>query len=181
MLRRLFLTLATSTAALAAAGSGAGTAVAAGPALASSVASAPARLAPLPLPPLREQEWPAVQGKPAGPPQTQKRDSLTVTVTDPDASTTRTAYELKCGPTGGTHPRAQAACDRLTELAAGAHDPFAQVPRDSACTMQYGGPATAHVTGTWRGRAVDAAFNRGNGCEISRWNNLQPVLPGPSA
>jgi hypothetical protein len=37
--------------------------------------------------------------------------------------------------------------------------------------------ATARVTGTWQGRQVDATFDRSNGCEISRWQTLEPVLP----
>ena len=45
------------------------------------------------------------------------------------------------------------------------------------CTQQYGGPATARVTGTWQGQHVDATFDRTNGCEIARWNTLRPVLP----
>jgi hypothetical protein len=48
--------------------------------------------------------------------------------------------------------------------------------------MIYGGPATAHVTGTWAGRPVDASYNRGNGCETSRWDRMEPFLPrlGPA-
>lgn len=45
------------------------------------------------------------------------------------------------------------------------------------CTMQYGGSATAHVTGTWAGRPVDARYDRGDGCEIARWDRLVPLLP----
>jgi hypothetical protein len=56
-------------------------------------------------------------------------------------------------------------------------DPFAPVPPDSTCTMVYGGPATAHVTGTWAGRPVDATYDRGNGCEIGRWDRMVPLLP----
>jgi hypothetical protein len=43
--------------------------------------------------------------------------------------------------------------------------------------MQYGGAATARVTGTWAGRPVDAAYSRKNGCEIARWDRLVPLLP----
>jgi hypothetical protein len=43
--------------------------------------------------------------------------------------------------------------------------------------MQYGGPATARITGTWHGRPVDATYKRTDGCEISRWQGLVPVLP----
>jgi hypothetical protein len=43
--------------------------------------------------------------------------------------------------------------------------------------MRYGGPATAHVTGRWAGRPVDAVYDRSNGCEIERWDRLVPLLP----
>lgn len=44
--------------------------------------------------------------------------------------------------------------------------------------MIYGGPATAHVTGTWAGRPVDSRFDRADGCQIARWDALVPLLPG---
>jgi hypothetical protein len=86
------------------------------------------------------------------------------------------AYELECHPAGGTHPHAKDACAKLDQGTWG-HDRFAPVPDDAICTMQYGGPATAHITGTWNGRPVDATYDRTNGCEISRWDKLVPVLP----
>ncbi|MFD4631728.1 SSI family serine proteinase inhibitor [Streptomyces sp. NPDC058284] len=107
-------------------------------------------------------------------------DRLTVTVTDSGGAGDGT-YVLKCHPTGGTHPQAAEACERLHEVTRWGKDPFAPVPRDAMCTMQYGGPATAHITGTWQGRPVDATYKRSDGCEISRWNNLVPVLPATSA
>jgi hypothetical protein len=107
------------------------------------------------------------------------RDALTVVVSD--ASGARggapMTYELRCAPTGGTHPDAAAACSRLDEVAGEGRDPFSPVPSDRMCTQIYGGPATAHITGSWRGRAVDATFDRRNGCEIARWRDLVPVLP----
>jgi Subtilisin inhibitor-like len=106
--------------------------------------------------------------------------ALTVTVSGSGRAAAADTYELRCAPTGGTHPEAQSACDRLSDLAARGQDPFAPVPGGTMCTDIYGGPATARVTGSWRGRHVDASFNRANGCEISRWNALEPVLPEPS-
>ncbi|MGW6057166.1 SSI family serine proteinase inhibitor [Streptomyces sp. NPDC055189] len=106
-------------------------------------------------------------------------DRLTVKVTDAGAGRNGT-FELECHPTGGTHPRAQEACEKLDQERWGS-DTFAPTPADANCTMQYGGPATAHITGTWHGRPVDATYNRSNGCEISRWNNLVPVLPEAGA
>ncbi|WP_163166562.1 serine protease inhibitor [Arthrobacter sp. Alg241-R88] len=44
------------------------------------------------------------------------------------------------------------------------------------CTQQYGGPQVAVVTGTFHGRAVEAVFTRTDGCEISRWKAMAPLL-----
>lgn len=63
-------------------------------------------------------------------------------------------------------------------------DAFAPTPDDVACTEIYGGPATAHVTGTLDGEPIDATFSRENGCEIARWDRLERLLgrvPGPGA
>ncbi len=87
-------------------------------------------------------------------------------------------YVLSCHPDGGNHPRVSEACELLDRETVYGRDLFAPVPEGSLCTMQYGGPATAHVTGTWAGRPVDARFGRGNGCEIARWDRLVPLLPG---
>ena len=51
------------------------------------------------------------------------------------------------------------------------------VPKGTMCTQVYGGPETATITGTWRGRQINSQFSRTNGCEISRWNALTGVLP----
>ena len=42
--------------------------------------------------------------------------------------------------------------------------------------MIYGGPETATVTGTWRGRPVDAEFRRNDGAQIFRWDQVAPLL-----
>ncbi|MGW2278292.1 SSI family serine proteinase inhibitor [Streptomyces sp. NPDC001770] len=125
---------------------------------------------------------------------------LTVTVQDSgntDSGTTSSAdssgrlvrdgsYELTCAPAAGTrsgtrgggdHPEAQASCDRLAEAEGAGEDLFRPVDKDAMCTQMYGGPATARITGTWRGRPVDTTVNRRNGCEIARWNALRPLLP----
>ncbi|WP_199809972.1 SSI family serine proteinase inhibitor [Streptomyces sp. NRRL F-5126] len=116
-------------------------------------------------------------GASAATPGAEPATALTVTVSDPSGSVPSATYELRCAPAGGTHPRAAEACDRLGVLDRDGADPFAPVPAGRMCTQIYGGPATAHITGTWRGRAVDAAFDRRNGCETARWHALVPVLP----
>ena len=87
-------------------------------------------------------------------------------------------WDLECGPAGGSHPQAEEACALLEGLE---EDAFAPVPDDVACTQIYGGPEEASVQGEWRGEPVEAQFNRTNGCEISRWDALVPLLPAPGA
>ncbi|MGW1412059.1 SSI family serine proteinase inhibitor [Streptomyces sp. NPDC002403] len=128
---------------------------------AAPAATAATGLLPLPLPVLRDDT----------------RTRLTITVSGSGNSAAEGTFELRCGPAGGSHPVAAQACGRLDELAGEGADPFAPVPGDALCTKQFGGPATARVTGTWQGRRVDTVFSRTDGCEISRWNTLRPVLP----
>jgi hypothetical protein len=55
---------------------------------------------------------------------------------------------------------------------------------DRACTLQYGGPEKAHVTGTLDGRPVDVTLDRVDGCGIASYQALftafgrQPPLAG---
>ncbi|MFE0799425.1 SSI family serine proteinase inhibitor [Streptomyces sp. NPDC058812] len=109
-------------------------------------------------------------------------DHLTVTVRDAGAGADGT-YELYCHPHGGSHPDPDGACAVVERDTRWGEDTFAPVPEGSVCTMQYGGPATAHVTGTWAGRPVDVTYDRRDGCEISRWDRMVPLLPevGPQA
>ncbi|MCH0572609.1 hypothetical protein I3F60_25750 [Streptomyces sp. MUM 136J] len=90
-------------------------------------------------------------------------------------------YELSCHPGGGSHPDVDGACRAVERNTRWGTETFAPVPEGSVCTMQYGGPATARVTGTWDGRPVDAVFGRGNGCEIERWDRFVPLLPDMTA
>jgi subtilisin inhibitor-like len=86
-------------------------------------------------------------------------------------------YVLSCHPDRGTHPSPARACRTLDRRTVWGRDPFAPVPPRSLCTMEYGGPATAHITGTWAGRPVDARYSRSDGCQVARWNDLVPLLP----
>jgi hypothetical protein len=85
-------------------------------------------------------------------------------------------YTLVCaGVVEGDHPAGQAACAHLTAK----DDPFAPLPADVSCTQVYGGPQTAHVTGRWDGEPVDLQVARNDGCRISQWDGLGPLLPPP--
>lgn len=85
------------------------------------------------------------------------------------------SWTLTCDPSGGTHPSPDSACAALDR----APDAFAPPPTDRACTEIYGGPAVGTVTGTYRGRTVDARFSRTDGCEIARWDAVAALFPGP--
>ncbi|OKK18173.1 hypothetical protein AMK16_17635 [Streptomyces sp. CB00455] len=104
-------------------------------------------------------------------------DRLTIAMADTGNRQLDREYRLECDPVGGDHPEAQQACARLDQLADEGKDPFAPVSQRQVCTMQHGGPATARITGTWHGHRVDATFRRTDGCEISRWDQLEPLLP----
>ena len=84
-------------------------------------------------------------------------------------------YTLTCGggSPDGDHPDATAACAHLEGL----DDPFAPLPADMVCTEQYGGPETAIITGRWKAADVDVELSRTDGCRISQWESLGPVLP----
>jgi hypothetical protein len=98
--------------------------------------------------------------------------SLEISVTPGGEAPTK-IWTLRC-PDGGTLPDAAEACNKLESL----DDPFAPVPKDVACTQIYGGPQEADVRGVFRGRPVEAHFDRGNGCEIARWDKVQFLFPG---
>jgi hypothetical protein len=121
---------------------------------------------PQPIPGL-----PLEQLFPSGDPGTK----LTVTYRADDKSAP-VVMQLTCDPTGGDHPRGAEACERLAADEKDGTDPFAKPAPDEICTFMYGGPQTATVVGTWNGEGVDAKFSRANGCEISRWDAIEPVL-----
>ena len=89
---------------------------------------------------------------------------LMVEVTGAGAGAKR--IELRCG---GARPCAPAALDKLAELA--------QPPDGAqACTQQYGGPETAHMSGTLEGEAVDVTVTRSDGCGIADYEALFAAL-----
>lgn len=101
--------------------------------------------------------------------------ALTVTVR-PGPGRPPSTWTLTCDPPGGTHPSPAQAC---AALAAAGADPFALPPRNTMCSQIYGGPQTATVTGTYRGKPVQARFSRTDGCQTARWQKLEPLFtPG---
>ncbi|MFI1525867.1 SSI family serine proteinase inhibitor [Streptomyces griseus] len=188
MLRRLALTAVVSLAALAAAVP-ASTATASGslgptPAAVPTsgpLAAARPALGPLPMPMPLPLPGFLDGGDGAGPGEAgEALTRLTVSVENTGVAGADGTFELECGPTGGSHPRGQAACDRLAEAGAtraGRQELFRPTPEGTMCTMIHGGDAFARIVGTWEGRAVDTTASRRDGCEIARWNSLVPVIP----
>ncbi|MEV6051670.1 SSI family serine proteinase inhibitor [Streptomyces sp. NPDC052107] len=127
-----------------------------------ALSAVPAVAAPVLPPPVR--------------PEDRAGDHLTVVVQHAGSGQDGT-YELFCHPVGGSHPDAAGACQALEEHTQWERDLFAPVAPGTICTMLYGGPATARVTGTWAGHSVAAAYDRSNGCEIERWDRMVPLLP----
>ena len=83
-------------------------------------------------------------------------------------------WTLDCAaPENSTHPDAEAACAALEAM----DEPFAPLPEHMACTEIYGGPQEALVSGAWSGAKVDLTVRRSNGCQISQWDSLVPLLP----
>ncbi len=95
---------------------------------------------------------------------------LTVSVRAQGADGPARAHEVRC------ERDATDRCERLTGLHP--HD-LAPVAADRACTMIYGGPATATVAGRLDGETVAAEFSLRNGCEIARWQRLSWLLGAP--
>lgn len=102
-------------------------------------------------------------------------DNLLIEIDRGDGTEPET-YTLSClGEPSGDHPDPRAACVQLEGL----EEPFAPLPEDQICTEQYGGPQTARILGTWDGEDVDLRLDRTDGCAISQWDSLGPLLPGP--
>jgi hypothetical protein len=94
--------------------------------------------------------------------------SLKISVAADDGATPK-VMTLKCDPAGGSQPQPAQACAALAKAGAKVFKP---VPKSQVCSMLYGGPQTAKVTGKYEGKAVDAIFKRTNGCEVDRWEKL---------
>ena len=103
---------------------------------------------------------------------TARGTSLRITIWETPAATPQ-VFTLRCNPSGGTVAHPAAACARLERLGRAA---FAPTPPGTACTMIYGGPQRAIVTGTLDGQRVWASFRRRDGCEIARWNRVAFLL-----
>ncbi len=96
----------------------------------------------------------------------------------PKAEAEAKEYVLACSDnavdSASTLPNAAGACTRVLEL--GTDFFLAKPDPNKMCTQQYGGPETAEVTGTINGQKISASFSQVDGCEIARWNAVQPIV-----
>lgn len=94
-----------------------------------------------------------------------------------DENTDAVTYNLNCdvdGNASGTHPNPTVACSTLEEAYSN-YIAIVSSKRD-ACTMIYGGPETATISGLIRDTEIYVSLSRGNGCEIAEWDAWNEVL-----
>lgn len=85
-------------------------------------------------------------------------------------------YRLDCDRRSAEGADRSAGCRRLAEIGG----PEPAVAPGEACSMIYGGPQTAEVSGMWNGHPVHERYRRTNGCEVNRWSRMLPALPNPN-
>lgn len=76
----------------------------------------------------------------------------------------------------GTHPNKKAICAAIAKQGTRL---FAPVPAGIACSQIYGGPETATITGTVKGRKINSAFSRTDGCQVARWSTAKAFFTFP--
>lgn len=94
-----------------------------------------------------------------------------------DGKSVDNEYHLQChgarATESSTLPNANNACELLVK------NPELLTSKPSAeqtCTEIYGGPVTAKVKGKIGDQPVQSNFDRHNGCAISLWDSLAPLL-----
>ena len=105
----------------------------------------------------------------SGPEDEEPKSRLELSVQADENAKARTGT-LTCP---GEKAKARDICAALDVVAPQVFEP---VPVDQPCTAIYGGPRKATVSGTYEDEAVSATFTQENGCEIARWNQIEPVL-----
>lgn len=85
--------------------------------------------------------------------------ALTLTV-QPSVGATSTVV-LECGPTGGSHPSPQVACDEIALT----NGDFSRLPDQAGtyCTMEHQ-PVTVSAQGSWRCKPVNWTHTYSNAC-----------------
>ena len=103
---------------------------------------------------------------------TSTTSNLTLTIASKGRAEGPRTVSLRCEPTGGTHPKAQAACDSLLAVA-GNFDLVGQEHAGSPCPLVLR-PVVATAQGTWQGRPVKFQKEFGNDCVAAA--NAGPVF-----
>lgn len=91
-------------------------------------------------------------------------------------------YTLLCNNSGlseGTHPNPELACATLLESYNQYNSLISQ--NIDTCTMIYGGPQKARITGTINEKIIDISLSRENGCAINEWETWSSILNPISA
>ena len=126
-----------------------------GPAASATVVAAPAVATPPRGAAVRPVRGAAVKAAPFA--------RLTLTVTSGEVARRSAPVTLTCGPAGGTHPTADAACKALQKSGG---QVFGLPPREGVlCTADYR-PVTASATGYWGKRQVKDTRTFGNACQL---------------
>ena len=119
-------------------------------------------------------------GSAAPPTVTDPAGAIELTIVYDDGAGAQTTGALTCRGTdqraeGALRGRAPAA--RLCAQARGIAELLTTQPdRRRACAQIYGGPETAHVTGTIAGKRVDRRFTRTNSCAIADFTRAAGLL-----
>ncbi len=101
-----------------------------------------------------------------------------LTVSYRPSPSSQTIFRVSCQAysAAGTHPNKKAICAAIAKQGIRL---FAPVPAGSMCSQIYGGPETAKIIGTVKGRKINATFSRTDGCQIARWSTAEAFFTFP--
>lgn len=97
----------------------------------------------------------------------------------PTKVTTLVCQNGKSAPQS-TLANAQTLCASLPDTWQKTLTGLAKASPNVKCALVYGGPSVATVIGSYQGTKITAQFSRSNGCEIAKWNLLEPLLGKPA-
>jgi Subtilisin inhibitor-like len=101
--------------------------------------------------------------------------SLAITVWPEGQAGRSFSTSLTCDPAGGTHPHPDRACAQLRAI----EDPLGPFQLEMPCVLKKSGPQVAVVRGSYRGKPVEAEFDRSDSCETRRWERVASLFETP--
>ena len=113
----------------------------------------------------------------SGPESSVNEIDLSITVTPSPGAQPQVFRLVAANGTSGpesTVPQPAAAMAALERYGEGIFFPVPGPPQQ--CMDVFDGPQVAVVTGTFKGRAVNAAFKRTDSCQTARWQALAPLF-----